>query len=95
MLSKAGIQPVNNENFSQVDDPHIESVIAKLGPVPSSKLSTVAAQWTALDEYTAKKAYELVFGYQTWPKFTSTRINYGALLVQPSYGWDWTSIRLK
>jgi peptide/nickel transport system substrate-binding protein len=95
LLSKAGIQPVNNENFSQVDDPHIESVIAKLGPVPSSKLSTVAAQWTALDEYTAKKAYELVFGYQTWPKFTSTRINYGALLVQPSYGWDWTSIRLK
>lgn len=95
LLSKAGIQATNNENFGQVDDPRIESAIAKLGPVPSSKLSTVAAQWQALDEYTAKKAYELVFGYQTWPKFTSTRIDYGALIIQPSYGWDWTSIKLK
>jgi len=95
LLSKAGIQPTNNENFSQVDDPKIENAITQLGPIPSSKLSTVANDWQQLDYYTAQKAYELVFGYQTWPKFTSTRIDYSALLVQPSYGWDWTSIKLK
>ena len=95
LLTKAGIQPVNNENFSQVDDPYIQAQTAKLDPVPSSKLSTIASQWQALDYYTAQKAYEVVFGYQTWPKFTSNRVNYGALLIQPSYGWDWTSITLK
>jgi peptide/nickel transport system substrate-binding protein len=94
LLTKAGIQSTNNENFSQVDDPHIESVTAKLGAVLSSQLSTIAAQWQALDYYTAQKAYEVVFGYETWPKFASNKVDYGALVIQPSYGWDWTSIKL-
>ena len=47
----------------------------------------------ALDEYTAKKAYELVFGYQTDPEFASTKLNFKALVYEPSYGWDWTSIK--
>ena len=94
LLDKRSILPVNNQNFSQVDDPHIQSAIERLDAIPSSDLASVASQWTALDEYTAQKAYEDVYGYQTWPKFTSTRIDYKALLVQPSYGWDWTSIKL-
>ena len=36
----------------------------------------------------AKKAYVAVFGYQTFPKFTSSRINYGALEFKSIYGWD-------
>ena len=40
--------------------------------------SSVASQWQALDEYLAKKAYVAVFGYQTFPKFASDRIDYGA-----------------
>jgi peptide/nickel transport system substrate-binding protein len=95
LLDKSSIQPTNNQNFSQVNDPKINNAVTQLGPIPSSKLSTVASDWAQLDYYTAQKAYELVFGYQTWPKFTSTRIDYSALLVQPSYGWDWTSIKLK
>jgi len=95
LLTKAGIQSVNNENFSQVDDPKIESAVAKLAPVPSNKLGTVATQWQNLDYYVAQKAYEDVYGYQLWPKFASDKIDYGALVIQPSYGWDWTSIRLK
>lgn len=95
LLTKAGIQAVNNENFSQVDDPKIESAVAKLGPVPSDKLSTVASQWQNIDYYVAQKAYEDVYGYQLWPKLASDKIDYGALVIQPSYGWDWTSIRLK
>ena len=50
--------------------------------------------WQALDYYTAQKAYELVFGYQSDPLFASTRINYKALVVSTLYGWDWTSIQL-
>jgi hypothetical protein len=43
----------------------------------------------------AQKAYVAVFGYQTFPKFTSTRINYGSTIFQSVYGWDWTSFQLK
>ena len=48
--------------------------IDKLGAVPTSKLNSIASQWQALDEYMAKKAYMGVFGYQTFPEFTSDRI---------------------
>ena len=54
----------------------------------------MAPQWQALDEYVAKKAYVAVFGYQTFPKFTSTRINFGAAIFSPQYGWDYTSLAL-
>jgi peptide/nickel transport system substrate-binding protein len=94
LLQKSSIQSTNNQNFSQVNDPHIESALKTLGTVPASQLSTVSAQWQALDEYTAKQAYEAVFGYQQWPKFTSSRVNFAALHFIPLYGFDWSSIQL-
>jgi peptide/nickel transport system substrate-binding protein len=94
LLDKSSIQSTNNQNFSQVNDPHINSELKALGPVPASSLGTVAARWQALDEYTAKQAYELVFGYQQWPKFTSARLNAKALDFIPLYGFDWSSIQL-
>jgi peptide/nickel transport system substrate-binding protein len=95
LLDKNSIQPVNNENFGEVNDPRIQAAIKKLNAVPSSDLNSVASQWTALDEYVAKQAYELVYGYQTDPLFTGTGIDYKSLVFQPSYGWDWTSIKTK
>jgi peptide/nickel transport system substrate-binding protein len=95
LLSGQAILPTNNQNFGQVNDPHINSEVAKLGAVPTSKLTSIASQWQALDEYTAKKAYVAVFGYQTFPKFTSDRLNYSATIFQPVYGWDWSSFALK
>ena len=43
----------------------------------------------------AKKAYLGVFGYQKYPFFASDRMNYGALVESPIYGWDYTSFALK
>jgi len=94
LLTKAGILPTNNQNFGQVNDPHVNSEVESLGKVPTALLSTVASRWQALDEYVAKKAYVGVFGYQSFPKFTSTRINYGAIVFSPLYGWDYTSFQL-
>lgn len=95
LLSGEAILPTNNENFGQVNDPHINSTVNKLGAVPTSQLNSVVPQWQALDTYTAAKAYVAVFGYQTFPKFTSNRINYGATIFHPVYGWDWSSFQLK
>jgi peptide/nickel transport system substrate-binding protein len=95
LLSGKAILPTNNENPGEINDPYINSQIAKLSVVPTTQLGSVATQWRALDQYVAKHAYIAVFGYQTFPKFTSARINYSAALMQPIYGWDWTSLQLK
>jgi peptide/nickel transport system substrate-binding protein len=94
LLQGSAILPTNNQNFGQVNDPHINSVSTKLGAVPTSNLASVASQWQALDQYVAQKAYVAVFGYQTFPEFVSNRINFGALVFHTLYGWDYTSFQL-
>src|SRR6202035_5648151 len=86
LLDKNTIQATNNQNFSQVNDPKIQNALTKLEPIPSTQLKKHAADWQALDYYATQKAYNLVYGYQTWPRFTSTRINYKALVIQLTYG---------
>jgi peptide/nickel transport system substrate-binding protein len=95
LLDAKSILPQENHNLSQVDDPHIQSELAALGPVPSSQLDSVLGRWQALDEYTAKKAYLAVFGYDEAPKFLSSRINFKAAIFHPVYGNDWSSLELK
>ena len=94
LLDKNSIQPVNNQNFSQVNDPKIQNAITKLDALPPSQLAAHAAEWQALDYYVAQKAYEVVYGYPVDPTFVSTRINFKATVVQPAYGWDWTSFKV-
>jgi peptide/nickel transport system substrate-binding protein len=89
------IQPTNNENFSLVDDPHIQAELAKLDAVPATKLDTVAGEWQKLDEYVARKAYVAVFGSEEMPKFLSDRIDFKAAIFHPLYLNDWASWRLK
>ncbi len=94
LLQGTAILPTNNQNFGQVNDPYINTVSNKLGMVPTSQLSSIASQWQSLDEYVAKKAYVAVFGYQTFPAFTSSRIS-SNYVFHPVYGWDWSSFQVK
>jgi peptide/nickel transport system substrate-binding protein len=93
LLDGNSILPTNNENFGETDDPYINSQVARLSTLTAP--SDISSHAEALDRYTATKAYVAVFGYQTFPKFASDRINYGALVFHPLYGWDWTSFSLK
>jgi peptide/nickel transport system substrate-binding protein len=95
LLPKAAILKTNNENFGQVNDPYLNTQIAKLGAVPTSQLPSIASQWQTVDEYTAKKAYVAVFGYQTFPEFASSRVDFSKLVFSPLYGWDYSSFQLK
>jgi peptide/nickel transport system substrate-binding protein len=83
LMSKAGILDTNNENFGQVDDPYIEKQLSQLQPVPATKLSTVASKWASLDKYVEQQGYAAVFGYGTIPKFTSNRVDYSSLVLNP------------
>jgi peptide/nickel transport system substrate-binding protein len=90
------IEPTDNENFGQINDPKINAAIAKLGPVPTTQLTGNAVkQWQSTDEYLARKAYLGVFGYPTSPFLMSERMNYTAAVKQPIYGWDFASFQLK
>jgi peptide/nickel transport system substrate-binding protein len=95
LLDAKSIQPVNNENFGNVNDPFIQQQLAKLENVPSTQLNSVADQWQALDEYVAKKAYVTVYGSEQVPKFMSDRIDFGSAVVHPTYLNDWSTWSLK
>jgi peptide/nickel transport system substrate-binding protein len=95
LLDAKSILPTENHNLSQVNDPHIQGELASLGPAPSSQLSSVVSRWQALDQYTAQKAYMLVFGYDEVPKFSSDKVDFGAAVFHPVYGNDWSTLQLK
>jgi peptide/nickel transport system substrate-binding protein len=95
LLNAKSILPTENHNLSQVDDPHIQSELASLGPVSSSQLGSVVSRWQALDQYTAQKAYMLVFGYDEVPKFFSDKVDFAAAVFHPVYGNDWSTLQLK
>jgi peptide/nickel transport system substrate-binding protein len=95
LLDGHAILPTDNENFGETNDPYVNAQVTKLGATPTTQLSSVASKWQALDAYVAKKAYVAVFGYQTFPEFASTRINYSALVFHSVYGWDFSSFQLK
>jgi peptide/nickel transport system substrate-binding protein len=95
LLDGTSVQQINNQNFGQVNDPHIQSELAVLNKVPSTQLQSVASRWAALDQYVAKQAYVDVYGAQTHPKFLSNRIDFASAIFHPVYGNDWSSWQLK
>lgn len=94
LLDARSIQSTNNENFGNVDDPHIQSVLHKLNAVPASKLETVANQWAALDQYVNQKAYMAPFGNELMPLLFSNRVTNGPASFNPVFYIDWASIKL-
>ena len=77
-----------HDNDSHVDDPRIQHALKALTPVLPNNLKSVASRWQALDRHVARKAYFAVFGHQTFPLFTSDRIDYPSVVFQPEYGLD-------
>ena len=88
------IQATNNQNFSLVDDPHIQRELTRLNRVPATKIDSVADEWRKLDEYVARKAYVAVYGSEEMPKFLSDRIDFESAVFHPLYLNDWSTWRL-
>jgi peptide/nickel transport system substrate-binding protein len=94
LVSKSGIQATNNENFGDVSDPKIETPLKALSAVPASKLESSTTGWQNLDKYVASQGYLAPFGYETAPKFTSTRVNYAAAVFNPVYYMEYNTVEL-
>lgn len=89
------IQPVHDVNLSRVCDPEIDNAVSALAGTAPADLSSVAARWQRLEQYTAQQAYALVLGTELRVKLTSDRIDFGAAYLHPVYGLDVTSLALK
>jgi peptide/nickel transport system substrate-binding protein len=89
------IVPVGNSNYEEVNDPHIQSTLKQLYPVPAAQLATVASTWQALDTYVTQKSYVVPYGYLATPEFVSDRVNFNALVFSPLEGNDFSSLQFK
>jgi peptide/nickel transport system substrate-binding protein len=93
LLNGKSITPTDNENFGQTNDPYVNAQIQKLGITPTTQISKSVAGWQSLEKYVAKKAYAAVFGYQSFPFFTSKNIT--VKYTNDIYGWDLLGISVK
>jgi peptide/nickel transport system substrate-binding protein len=92
LLNGKSITPTDNENFGQTNDPYINKQIAALGTTPTTQLSKVAGKWDSLEHYVASHAYAAVFGYQTFPFWTSKNVSVS--YTNDIYGWDLLGIKV-
>ncbi len=95
LVSKAGIQATNNENFGNVDDPKIESQLATLEKIPAAQLASSESGWQALDTYVETQAYTATYGYETAPKFMSNRVDFADAIFNPVYYIMFSTVSLK
>jgi peptide/nickel transport system substrate-binding protein len=95
LVDARAILPVGNSNYEEVNDPHIQSTLDSLYPVPGTQINSVASKWAALDYYVTQKAYVVPFGYLSSPEFVSNRVNFGSLVFSPLEGNDFSSLTLK
>ena len=87
------IQPTNNQNFGNVDDPRINDTIDELRLEPD--LTAVADQWAELDNYLVSEALTAPFGHLELSTFVSERIDFESTVFHPLYNNDYTSFQLK
>jgi len=95
LVDGGSIQPTNNQNFGNTDDEKINKEIGALNLEPN--LDSVADRWGKLDKYLVEppQSYMAPYGHRKLATFVSDRIDFGAIVVSPLYGNDYTSFKLK
>ena len=81
-------------DFGKVNDPTIQSTLARLDGVPAAQLSSTVSDWQNLETYVAKKAYVVPYSYQEYPDFLSDRINFKTAVFSPLFLDDWSTWEL-
>jgi peptide/nickel transport system substrate-binding protein len=89
------IQPTNNQNFGNVDDPKIGDEIDRLSL--ETDLESVAADWSELDRYLVEppQSYIAPYGHRKLGKFMSERMDFDAAQFHPVYFNDYSTWALK
>ena len=96
LLQGTAIQPTNNQNFGQVKDPHDRQPVdrAREGADQPARARSRANGRHSMST-SPRRRTSASFGYQTFPAFTSNRIDLSSAVFHPLYGWDFSSLKLK
>jgi peptide/nickel transport system substrate-binding protein len=95
LIDGASIQPTNNQNFGNVDDPEITKGIAVLNREPELT-DDVVARWKDLNRKVVERAWVVPFGHRKLSTFLSERMDFdNCSLFHPVYANDYSSFCLK
>jgi len=95
LVDGATIQPTNNQNFGNVDDPEITKGIAELTAEPELT-DDVVGRWEELNRQTVEEAHVAPYGYRKLATFLSERMDIeNCSLFHPVYYNDYSSFCLK
>ncbi|MFN8160723.1 MAG: ABC transporter substrate-binding protein [Solirubrobacterales bacterium] len=93
LLNGENILPVNNEVFSQNNDPALNKKIDQLAQVPLTP--SVESQYAALDKDFMKQAVWAPYGNRTLALFVSSDIDFDKVIWNPTFEGDYTSFQFK
>jgi peptide/nickel transport system substrate-binding protein len=94
VLSGEAIQPTNNENYGNVDDPAITKEIEELKREPN--LESVADRWADVDRKVVEGAHVAPYGSEKASTFLSERMDFeNCSRFHPVYQNDYSSFCLK
>lgn len=93
-IDGTSIQPTNNPNPGNVNDPEINKETAAL--MEETDLPAVADRWAALDQRAVDESYIAPYGSEELTTFLSDRMDFeNCSIVHPLYGNDYSSFCLK
>ncbi|HUB98381.1 MAG TPA: ABC transporter substrate-binding protein [Solirubrobacterales bacterium] len=92
-LIGAAIQPTNNSNWAQFDDPALSAKVERLGREQLGPRQE--AEYAALDRAYMRQAPWAPFGTLTVSTFVSDAINLDNVIVSPIFGQDLSSFEFK
>ena len=95
LVDGKSIQPTNNQNFGNVDDPEITKGIADLNQEPEVT-DEVAERWKDLNVKLVEGAWVAPYGHRKLATFMSERMDFeNCSLFHPVYNNDYSSFCLK
>lgn len=92
LIDGAAIQPRNNLNFGNVDDPFINATLQKANA--TSDAAKAAPLYEAIDRRLVDQALVLPFGNPRSTKITSERVAFDQAVYHPVYSLDLTTLAL-
>jgi peptide/nickel transport system substrate-binding protein len=95
LVDGASIQPTNNQNYGNVDDPEITKGIAELNKEPELT-DEVGEQWKDLNRKLVERAWIVPYGHRKLATFVSERMDFeNCTRFHPVWNNDYTSFCLK
>jgi peptide/nickel transport system substrate-binding protein len=95
LVDGKSIQPTNNQNFGNVDDPQITKGIAELNQEPELT-DEVAEEWRKLNVQLVEEFHVAPYGHRKLATFVSERMDFeNCTRFHPVYNNDYSSFCLK